>query len=68
MLAHDERRACVVVWRPGLIAPCGASSFRDTDFLLQQARDMAGGLIDLARGPDGAFRAGRYEGAVVRAA
>ena len=62
MLAQQAERACVVVWRPGLIAPSGGSSFRDTDFLLAQVREMAGGLIDLARDPGGRFRPGLYEG------
>lgn len=40
MHAHDAHRACVVVWRPGLVAPSGSSSSRDTALLLRQARDI----------------------------
>ena len=68
VLAQQSQRACTVIWRPGLVAPSGSSSFRDVTFLLEQARGMAGGLIDLACAPGGGFRPGTYEGAVARAA
>ena len=68
ILSLQSRRACVVIWRPGLVAHGGASSFRDTGFLLAQAREMAGGLIDLATAPLGGFYPGTYEGAVAVAA